>query len=130
MNHCKICNAKSQGEYCFKHKPKKPLKQCSLKRKKSNVDYSPQRDAMWGLFTTIWKKRKHVSEVSGEILLSPMSSMYFHHILLKSIVKEAMYDEENIILLTPTEHANVHTDMYRYPEINERRNYLKTKYEL
>ena len=39
-----------------------------------------------------------------------------------------MYDEENIILLTLEEHDNVERDMYKYPEVNRKRELLKTKY--
>ena len=81
------------------------------------------------LFLSIWKKRRHVSEISGEVIPSP-SSMHFHHILEKNKYPEAMYDEENVILLSSVEHANVHLDMYRYEEINEKRNQLIKKYEI
>ena len=56
-------------------------------------------------------------------------STYFPHILAKEKYSEACLDEENIILLTLEEHSNVENDMYRYEEINKRRNYLNLKYE-
>ena len=39
-----------------------------------------------------------------------------------------MYDKENIILLTADEHSIVHLDMYKYEEINKRRELLLIKY--
>ena len=39
-------------------------------------------------------------------------------------------DEENIILLTVDEHANVESDIYKYDEINKRRNHLLKKHNL
>jgi len=39
-------------------------------------------------------------------------------------------DEENIILLTLNEHSNVENDMYKYEEVNIRREQLKKKYEI
>jgi hypothetical protein len=81
-------------------------------------------------FNRIWKKRKHISEVSGVFLGDTPNSMFFHHILPKRLFKEAEFDEENIILLTPEEHANVESNIYRYEEINKRREFLKKKYNI
>ena len=67
--------------------------------------------------------------MSGVYLGSEAMSTYFHHILPKEKYPEACLDEENIILLTLEEHSNVENDMYKYEEVNERRNQLKLKYE-
>ena len=80
-------------------------------------------------FLHIWKKKPHKSEVSGTYLGKEPMSTYFHHILPKEKYPEACLDEENIILLTLEEHSNVENDMYRYEEVNKRRNLLKLKYE-
>jgi hypothetical protein len=127
---CKTCGKKADSDYCFQHKPRKALQQRmvkpSLTSKKGVSDgYTQQRD----MFLNIWKKRKHYSEVSGVYLGSEPMSTYFHHILPKEKYKEACFDEENIILLTLEEHSNVENDMYRYEEVNKRRNHLLTKYE-
>jgi uncharacterized protein YvpB len=84
---------------------------------------------MRALFMDIWSKRKHYSEISGQYLGKEPLSIYFHHILPKSKWDAAKYDEENIILLTGEEHDNVEIDMYRYEEINNRREKLIQKYE-
>jgi hypothetical protein len=55
-------------------------------------------------------------------------SVYFHHILPKEKYPEACFDEENIILLTLLEHADVESDMYKFEEINRRRILLLVKY--
>lgn len=81
-------------------------------------------------FISIWKKRKHYSEVSGTYLGNVINSMFFHHILPKRNYKEAEFDEENIILLTPKEHAKVELNIFAYEEINKRRIYLKLKYAI
>jgi hypothetical protein len=93
--------------------------------KKDNERVIIQRD----FFLSIWKKRPHKSEISGVYLGSEAMSTYFHHILAKEKYPEACLDEENIILLTLEEHSNVENDMYRYEEVNKRRNHLLTKYE-
>lgn len=82
------------------------------------------------LFLKIWKQRPHRSEVGGDKLGSEPLSIFFHHILPKEKYKDAALDEENIILLTLDEHSNVESDIYRYEEVNKRRNHLKIKYNL
>ena len=79
-------------------------------------------------FAKCWDNKPHYSEVSGKFLGNICSSLYQHHILSKSKYPEACLDEENIIFLTPEEHASVELDMYRYEEINKRREQLLKKY--
>jgi len=67
--------------------------------------------------------------VSGKYLGNEPLSVFFHHILPKEKYPEASLDEENIILLTLEEHDQVEMDIYRYEEVNNRRNLLKAKYE-
>jgi hypothetical protein len=135
---CKTCGKNSDKEYCFQHKPRKPLSNngkgltskmsviSSIKAKNVyNDGHNQQRD----MFMDIWKKKKHYSEVSGVYLGSEAMSTYFHHILPKEKYPQACLNEENIILLTLEEHSNVENDMYRYEEVNKRRNYLLAKYE-
>jgi hypothetical protein len=124
---CKTCGRNCEGEYCFKHKPRKPLPvgnalvKMYQKRKED--------DEMRSLFLWIWRKRIHFSEISGKKLGNEPLSVFFHHILPKEKYPEAAYDEENIILLTLEEHDNVEKDMYKYEEVNKRRDLLKLKYE-
>jgi hypothetical protein len=93
--------------------------------KKDNERVIIQRE----FFLSIWKKKPHKSEISGTYVGSEAMSTYFHHILPKEKYPEACLDEENIILLTLEEHSNVENDMYKYEEVNERRNHLLKKYE-
>lgn len=118
-NKCLVCKKKCFEEYCFRHKPKK---NASNKQENALV--------MRNMFMDVWKKRPHVSEVSGDRLYEPVSTAYFHHILPKSKYPEAQMDEENIILMTLNEHANVEGDIYRYEEVNKRREKLKLKYNI
>ena len=127
---CKTCGKNSDGEYCFQHKPRKGLSsgnKPSLTTKKKVSDGKSHQ--MREMFLDIWKKRAHYSEISGQYLGKEPMSTYFHHILPKEKYPEACLDEENIILLTLEEHSNVENDMYRYEEVNKRRNHLLTKYE-
>ena len=130
---CKTCGRNSDSNYCFQHKPRKPFKP-----KKKLLAYRPKgyealREEilkMRQFFLEIWNKRTHHSEVSGAYLGKEPMSTYFHHILAKEKYPEACLDEENIILLTLEEHSNVENDMYRYDEVNKRRDSLKNKYSI
>jgi len=98
-----------------------------LKRKKKPVDkeaINKRND----FFLSIWKSRPHYCEITHKWLGSEVLSTYMHHILPKSKYKMAEFDEENIIILHPDIHANVELNMYRYEEINKRREKLKIKY--
>lgn len=136
MSKCKTCGKNCDGEYCFIHKHRKPLKakkaiqlwagQETIDRYEEGIRKTVE---MQTFFLQIWKKRPHKSEVSGDSLGSEPLHIFFHHILSKEKYPKAMFDEENIILLTLDEHANVENDMYRYEEVNNRREQLKLKYE-
>lgn len=113
------------GGVCKNHIPKKALR--STPKPANNNDRILK---MQEFFLSIWKQRAHKSEVSGTYLGSEPMSSYFHHILPKEKYPQACFDEENIILLTLDEHTNVESDMYKYPEVNKRREQLKLKYEI
>jgi hypothetical protein len=113
------------GGVCKNHIPKKALR--STPKPANNNDRILK---MQEFFLSIWKQRAHKSEVSGTYLGSEPMSTYFHHILPKEKYPQACFDEENIILLTLDEHTNVESDMYKYPEVNKRREQLKLKYEI
>ena len=131
MATCKTCGKKCDGEYCFIHKPRKPLAptkgfKIKVPEKHPITEMNPMKD----MFLNIWKKRPHKSEVSGESLGSEPLHVFFHHILPKEKYPKAMFDEENIILLTLNEHDQVESDIYRFEEVNKKREQLKKKYEI
>ena len=117
---CATCGKPCEGEYCFVHKKKKPLP-----KKRTVYSVNPMQE----FFSSIWEKRKHRSEISDTYLGQTPLTVFFHHILPKSKYPQAALDEENIILLTLEEHDNAEMDMYRYEEINKRRESLIKKYE-
>lgn len=75
-------------------------------------------------FQTLWKKRAHYSEVSGQFLGHECKTIFFHHIMPKHRYPELEFDERNIILLTWDEHATVENNPSIYQEINIRREEL------
>jgi hypothetical protein len=131
MSKCKTCGKNCDGEYCFQHKPRKSLNatkgfKVKLPEKSPITKINPMKD----FFLHIWKTRPRKSEVSGDYLIGGVSTAFFHHILPKEKYPQAMFDEENIIFLTLEEHNQVESDMYRYEEVNKRRDQLKKKYEI
>ena len=126
---CLTCGKNADSEYCFQHKPRKPLAQSRLNKSAFSAGNVKKISEMQEFFLNIWKQRRHFSEISGKYLGNEAMSTYFHHILPKEKYPEASLDEENIILLTLDEHTNVEGDMYKYEEVNHRRNQLKIKYE-
>ena len=127
MNTCPTCGAKCEGSHCFRHKPRKALsKSRALNRapiQRKNAEN------MQEFFLTLWRKLPHYSQVSGRYLGKEPLTVFFHHILPKEKYPGASLDEENIVLLTLEEHEQVELDMYRYEEVNRRRELLKAKYE-
>lgn len=136
MSKCKTCGKKCDGEYCFQHKPRKkmmPARVVSLSgaaKEIHNEVIDDQIRIRRDFFIEIWKKRPHKSEISGTSLGSEPLHIFFHHILSKEKYPEAELDEENIILLTLWEHADVESDIYKFDEVNKRREQLKQKYEI
>ena len=130
---CKTCNCTSESEYCFRHKPRKQMSKVSskLRNKLDNLEDKHRNISDRNeLFLHIWTNRPHKSEVSGEYLGKEPLTVFFHHILPKEKYPQAALDEENIILLSLQEHDQVEMDMYRYEEVNNRREKLLIKYNL
>lgn len=124
------CNNPSWSKgLCKNHIPKKPIKVGHVFWKSLTIA-SPVRNQMHVFFKSIWIKRKHRCEITNVSLGKEALSVYFHHVLPKSKYPEAAFDEENIILLAPDIHENVEIDIYRYEEINRRREELLKKYNL
>lgn len=136
MNTCPTCGAKCEGSHCFRHKPRKALPKTSsrfakkLDKSVKSEEVIRQISEMKEFFLQLWKKLPHYSQVSGKYLGSEPLTVFFHHILPKEKYPQACFDEENIILLTLEEHEQVELDMYRYEEVNTKRNYLKKKYDI
>jgi len=124
---CKTCGANCEGDYCFRHKPRKAMAR-TRKWTCSNGKCGTQIRDMKQFFVEVWGQRKHFSEVSNTWLGNDPLTVFFHHILPKEKYPDAAYDPENIILLTWQEHDQVEMDMYRFEEVNSRRAKLLEKY--
>ncbi len=130
-NKCKVCGKNCEKEYCFRHSRKSSgfaKKLDKFNGKKSTK--VGQISEMQQFFLQLWKKKPHYSEISGKYLGATPMSTYFHHIIRKSSHPQLAFEEDNIILLSPEEHEMVEIDMYKYEEINKRREQLKLKYNI
>lgn len=129
---CKNCEHNCEGNYCFRCKPRTPLPKIARRIPREVPSENEQKEGktMQEFFLSIWNKRPHRSEISGEWLGNEALSVFFHHIFEKNKYPQFKYDEDNIVLVTLTEHDNVGMNMYKYEEINKRRELLKIKYNL
>lgn len=149
MKTCKIegCNRTVWGKnlckgHYLKEYPPKPLKKSHLKVNRGTKTlrkYSPTTQAKRELkqaknkelhkwfVEAIWNKRPHYSEISGKYLGKEPKTTFFHHIYPKSRYGELEFKEENIILLTPDEHAEVESNPLKFTQINTRRELLRQK---
>ena len=129
---CKTCGKNSEGEYCFQHKPRKPLQQRgnkpSLTSKKGVSDGNiPQ---MKQFFMNYWRTHKpHVCENCNKHLGKEPLSYMFDHVLEKSKYPELAFEEENIMYLCLECHDKKTRGFY-IDFIQERINYLKLKFNI
>jgi len=129
MKICSIegCNSPvwSKG-LCGMHSPKKRI---SIKRDKyATLAKRESVSKMQLFFSSLWREKPHYSEIDGTPLGNEALSIFFHHILSKKKYPEAAFDKDNIIFLALDQHSSVELDMYKYAEINRRRETLLLKY--
>lgn len=119
---------KSHSDRKFTIKKHSTLSRETTRNEEERKAHFEESKAQKKFFTHLWRTRPHKSELSQEYLGSVLNSMFMHHILPKSKYPDLRFEEENIILLTPEEHANVELNPTRYAEINQRREYLTNKF--
>jgi 5-methylcytosine-specific restriction endonuclease McrA len=101
---CKSCGATCEGEYCFRHKPRKPLPKSRIPVKKQANDRKSS--DLHEFFLKLWKKFPHCCENCGRWLGTEPRSYMFDHLLEKSKYPELKYEEENIMLVCLECHDN------------------------
>lgn len=108
---CKTCGKNSESEYCFQHKPRKPLaKTKGLSKVAKNASFDNVHrniSDMNAFFLQIWNNRKdHNCENCGKWLGKEPLSYMFDHLLEKSKHPDLKYEEENIMLVCLECHDN------------------------
>jgi len=124
---CKTCGKNCDGEYCFHHKPRKPISRRATSPTKSsdNENATQMRD----FFLGIWNKRKkHECENCGEWLGKEPLSYMFDHLLEKKSHPELRLEEENIMLVCLKCHDEK-TRGFASDYVKNRINIVKQKYE-
>jgi 5-methylcytosine-specific restriction endonuclease McrA len=121
---CKTCGKNCDGEYCFHHKPRKPIsRRATPPPVKENVIQ------MRDFFLGIWEKRKkHDCENCGEWLGKEPFSYMFDHLLEKSKYPELKFEEDNIMLVCLKCHDEK-TRGFASDYVKNRINIVKQKYE-
>jgi 5-methylcytosine-specific restriction endonuclease McrA len=127
---CKTCDKNCEKEYCFTHKPRKPLSSGKGLSKKASKPQLDKSSLMKQFFMRFWKENKqHVCEVCSKHLGDEPRTYMFDHALEKSKYPELAFEEENIMYLclgchdekTRGHHSDVTTKRIKY---------LKTKFNI
>lgn len=108
---CKTCGKNAESDYCFQHKPRKPLAKTKMlntvNKNVKNVDNKRNISDMNTFFLQVWKNRKqHDCENCGKWLGNEPLSYMFDHLLEKSKFPELKYEEDNIMLVCLECHDN------------------------
>lgn len=120
---CLICNKNSEGEYCWRHKPK-------TNKKKERTE------ELRIFFERIWDERAdekgncHCFE-TGVLLnasIYKQNTACYHHLLEKSTHPDFCFFPPNIVIITPDVHAQVHQNIDKTPKIKYVTNEFKEKY--
>lgn len=150
---CKTCGKNCDGEYCFIHKPKKPIKSRrnhslssktvdsvgeviqpidktkELSKVVKNTSFNRKISDMNVFFLQIWNDRKkHECENCGEWLGKEPLSYMFDHLLEKSKYPELKFDEDNIMLVCLKCHDEK-TRGFASEYVNNRIKIVKQKHE-
>lgn len=114
---CKVCGNPAESDYCFRHKPRKPLKRSRLvsKGKKKSLE---DKDRMYDLFLEIWEERGPYSELDNTYLGEEPLSTYFDHLLEKNLYPHLQYEKENILIVSFEQHQ-LKTDGHPLPKHQE-----------
>lgn len=111
----------------LKEFPPKPIKKVSEKGKVKKEQKKEYTKKQFEFFLEIWKEREHICFETGAYLgKEPLSTM-FHHCLFKSSHPQFALLKENIVLLHPDVHSQVHTDSSKTPKVEEYTKKLKIK---
>jgi len=129
---CKICGKNAESEFCFIHKPKKPLKKSgAFLSRRQNEDI--EEGQMWELFMEI--KRERVDKggwlycfETGEKIPKNYynTTLIYHHLFEKGVARweKYKYEKWNIYIVHPDVHTQIHADIDKTPRLKEERERL------
>lgn len=108
-----------------------PIKKLSEKQRVKNQEKAAQTRRRFEMFFEIWEERKEYSPKfgyfcrcfeTGDILREyycKENSCVYHHLLEKNPYPEYDLMKENIVLLHPDIHSQVHTDIDKTPRVKK-----------
>jgi len=86
------------------------------KRKKKKKAKKKSDTRQQDMFKKIWSEREHVSELSGAWLGDEMNAWFFAHILGKQSYPHLKLNEDNIMLVTQSEHWELDQNTHKAKE--------------
>jgi len=95
---------------------RKGFRKQSEKFREKAIERKQYGEDMMAFFLEIWGEREHVCYETGTYLGEEPNTMFFHHLLFKSKYPEYCFLKENIVLLLPDIHAQMHTDPSKCPK--------------
>jgi len=129
---CSVCGLNSESSLCFRCKRRKPISVKKTLPRAVNTNLleikTKETGRMKAFFLSQWIQRPHRSEISGIYLGNEPLTIFFHHLIPKNNFPKAMYDPDNIFILSGDEHASVEANKYKYEAINKRREMVLEKY--
>ena len=119
--------------------PPKKISYKSAKQKIKDVEKRERTKKLHEWFLEIWDERKEKDEFGYFVrCFETNKKMYeqyykyntsvYHHVLLKSKYREFEFNRENIVIILPEIHSQIHVDSSKTPKIEEYTLNLKKKW--
>lgn len=98
-------------------------------------------EEMHNFFLELWDEREEMDAMGRRYVVCfetgkklyrevyRMNSCCYHHLILKSKRPDLALMEENIVIIHPSVHAQVHSDIDKTPKVKELTNLIKEKFE-
>lgn len=122
-----------------KQNPPKKISYKSAKQKVKDIEKKERTKKLHEWFLEIWDERKEKDEFGYFVrCFETNKKMYeqyykyntsvYHHVLLKSKYREFEFNRENIVIILPEIHSQIHVDSSKTPKIEEYTLNLKKKW--
>lgn len=128
----KLCRIHGNKEYTLSSSSLKSsgrINRQSEKHRSKAIERKQYGEDMMAFFLKIWEERPHYCYETGVFLGDEPNTMFFDHVLPKSVYKTLAFTDENILLLHPDTHAQKHVDIDKTPKVKAYRDYLLNQIE-
>lgn len=126
---CKPCFNKNKEQKLIKksYNHIKKISEKGIERQKIKTENTKK---LHNWFTKLWNDEPHYSEISNKWLGNENNTCFWHHLYPKSKYPEYALDRDNIIRITPDEHAECESNPLKYEIVRKKLEFLKEKYGL